>query len=103
MDYVEASKYYYQGLYYPICIGDVLAHRYRIEHKLGHGGFSTVWLARDIQAEKDVALKIMIPGKAGEDEYNMQMEIIRTLKDTSNLLTYLETFSFLATTVITGS
>jgi hypothetical protein len=56
-DYVEASKYYYRDLYYPICIGDVLAHRYRIEHKLGHGGLSTVWLARDIQGEKDVTLK----------------------------------------------
>jgi hypothetical protein len=33
----------------------------------------------------------MIPGKAGEDEYNMQTEIIR-MKDTSNFLTYLNTF-----------
>ena len=65
---------------------------YRIEHKLGHGGFSTVWLARDIQEEKDVALKIMIPGNAGEDEYKMQTEILRTVQDTSNLLTYLKTF-----------
>jgi protein kinase-like protein len=89
---VEAVPYYDRGLYYPICIVDVLVQRYRIEHKLGHGGFSTVWLARDIREEKDVALKIMIPGNAGEDEYNMQTEIIRALQDTSNFLTYLETF-----------
>ena len=39
---------------------------YRIEHKLGHGDFSTVWLARDIKKKRDVALKIMIPGDAGD-------------------------------------
>jgi hypothetical protein len=79
----EAVERYNNGLYYPICIGDVLVGKYRIEHKLGHGGFSTVWLACDIQQDKYVALKIMISG-TGEDEYRMQTEIIRTVQDTSN-------------------
>jgi serine/threonine protein kinase len=54
-------------------------------HKLGHSEFATVWLARDIQNEKDAALKIMIRGN--EDEYNMQKEIVRTVpvQDTSNI------------------
>jgi hypothetical protein len=52
------------GLFYPI--GEVLVETYRIEHKLGDGRF---WLARDIQNEKDVALKIMITGNMGEDGY----------------------------------
>ncbi|KAN0086870.1 Protein kinase-like domain containing protein [Elaphomyces granulatus] len=89
----EAVEYYHRELpYYPICIGDVLLQTYRIEHKLGHDDFSTVWLARDIQEEKDVALKIMIPGDAGEDEYKMQTEILSTMQDTSNFLTYQKTF-----------
>jgi serine/threonine protein kinase len=92
-EYAEIVNDYSRDLYYPICIGDVLVQTYRIEHKLGHGGFSTVWLARDIQEEKDVALKIIISGNAGEDEYKMQTEILRTVQDTSNLLTYLKTFS----------
>ncbi len=33
--------------------------RYRIVHKLGAGGFSTVWLARDECEKKWVALKIV--------------------------------------------
>jgi serine/threonine protein kinase len=66
---------------------------YRIEHKLGHGESSTVWLARDIKNEKDVALKIMIPGNEGEDEYSMQTEVISAVQDTSNLVTYETTFS----------
>jgi serine/threonine protein kinase len=54
---------------------------------------ATVWLARDmIQEEKDVALKIIIPGDTGEYEYKMQTEILRTVQDTFNLLTCLRTF-----------
>ena len=62
-------------------------------HKLGHGQSSTVWLARDIKEQRDVALKIMIFGDEGEDEYSMQKEIVSTVQDTSNLVTYLATFS----------
>lgn len=44
-------------VFYPICIGEVLNERYRIDHKLGQGGFSTVWMAYDLQSKRDVALK----------------------------------------------
>ncbi|KAH7466718.1 hypothetical protein FOMA001_g15888 [Fusarium oxysporum f. sp. matthiolae] len=40
-DASEPTERYKEGLYYPICIGEVLSNRYRIEHKLGHGGFLT--------------------------------------------------------------
>jgi serine/threonine protein kinase len=72
------------GFYYPICIGDVLEHTYRIEHKFGHDNFSTVWLARDIKNNMDVALKIMIPGCAGDDECSMQEKIMSAVQ-ASNL------------------
>ena len=42
-----------------------------------------------------MALKILITGDQGEYEYNMQQEIVKTVQDTSNLVTYLETFSLL--------
>jgi serine/threonine protein kinase len=90
--YAEQMNWYTSGRLYPICIGDVLADTYRIEHKLHHGTNSVVWLARDIEKQKDVALKIMVPGNEGENEYNMQKEIINTMQDTSNLVTYLDTF-----------
>ena len=49
-DHSEPLERYFQvAFYYPICIGEVLVQRYRIEHKLGHGGFSTVWMAYDTQ------------------------------------------------------
>jgi len=62
----EDLERYASGLCYPISIGEVLIHTYRIEHKLRHDDFSTVWLARDIRQKRDVALKIMIPGDAGD-------------------------------------
>jgi serine/threonine protein kinase len=89
----EDLDQYFCRSFYPIRIGDVLEDTYRIEHKLGYGKSSTVWLARDIKKGKDVALKIMIPGDEGEDEYSMQLEIKRTVKDTSNLVTCLTAFS----------
>ncbi|KAN0069697.1 kinase domain containing protein [Elaphomyces granulatus] len=40
-----------------------------------------------------VALKIMIPGDAGDYECSMQKKIMNTVQDTSNLVTYLTSFS----------
>ncbi|KAF5718822.1 CMGC kinase [Fusarium mundagurra] len=88
----ENPQRYLEGLYYPICIGETLANQYRIEHKLGHGGFSTVWMAYDILAKKDVALKIMTPGESNEHEYKMQTEIARSIQDNSHLILYGNTF-----------
>ena len=38
-----------------------LAGRYRIDGKLGAGGMATVYLARDLKHERDVALKVLRP------------------------------------------
>lgn len=88
----EAPSRYEEGLYYPLCIGDVLVDRYRIEHKLGHGGFSTVWMAHDTLDKRDVALKIIKPGNSGEYEYYLHNEIISNVRDRSFFLLYQGTF-----------
>jgi len=38
-----------------------LADRYRIERELGSGGMATVYLARDLKHDRDVAIKVMHP------------------------------------------
>ncbi|KAF5639273.1 cmgc kinase [Fusarium sp. NRRL 52700] len=91
-DACEPVDRYEEGLYLPICIGEVIADRYRIEHKLGHGGFSTVWMAHDMDKGKDVALKIMTANFGGEREFLMQNEIIGCVSDTSRLLIYQDAF-----------
>ncbi|OAX77482.1 hypothetical protein ACJ72_08219 [Emergomyces africanus] len=50
-------------VFYPIRVGEVLNDRYLIEHKIGSGGFSTVWMAHDLQDKRDVALKVMSSGE----------------------------------------
>lgn len=105
-DVSEPLDRYTQGLYYPLSIGEVLNSTYQIVHKLGWGGFSTVWMARHVESHKMVALKIIIPrGVEGsepgaketndleERELEMQQEILRSVADTSHLLTLIDTFS----------
>lgn len=44
---VERLELYVPGGYHPVMIDDLLHNRYRIVDKLGFGGHSTIWLARD--------------------------------------------------------
>jgi hypothetical protein len=43
----EGIECYGPGGYHPVCLGDTFNNRNKIHHKLGWGGFSTVWLAKD--------------------------------------------------------
>ncbi|KFA74769.1 hypothetical protein S40288_06612 [Stachybotrys chartarum IBT 40288] len=54
----EPQDRYHEHRLYPLLIGEVLNNTYRVEHKLGHGGFSTVWMAQDMRDKTYVALKI---------------------------------------------
>lgn len=56
----EDLEKYVHGGFHPVHLGDVYDGRYLIVHKLGFGGFSTVWLARDVLTNRWVALKIII-------------------------------------------
>ncbi|KAH8589164.1 kinase-like domain-containing protein [Bisporella sp. PMI_857] len=59
-DGLEDLEDYQIGGYHPIHLGDCLgaAGRYQVIHKLGYGGFSTVWLCHDIQESHYVAVKV---------------------------------------------
>lgn len=63
LDGIEDVEDYRPGGFHPISIGDCFAQgRYRVLHKLGYGGLSTVWLARDQKVPgsgKLVTLKAM--------------------------------------------
>ncbi|EHK97691.1 putative protein kinase dsk1 [Glarea lozoyensis 74030] len=44
----EPLSKYQKGGFHPLCLGETLRdERYTVKHKLGWGGFSTVWLAWD--------------------------------------------------------
>ncbi|KAF2225478.1 kinase-like domain-containing protein [Elsinoe ampelina] len=54
----ESPSDYHPHGFHPVHLGDVLGSRYHILHKLGHGKSATVWLAKQINTKKYVALKI---------------------------------------------
>jgi hypothetical protein len=58
IEYVEDLDRYCPGGYHPLKIGDDLDDgRYRLVDKLGYGGYSTIWLARDLRGARYVAVK----------------------------------------------
>ncbi|KAJ6035935.1 hypothetical protein N7540_000214, partial [Penicillium herquei] len=76
----------------PIRIGELLNERNLIEHKLGHGRFSTVWMAYDLQERTEVAFKVMSLSGWDESESRIQAEIKRHMQDKSHLVVYLDMF-----------
>lgn len=55
----EDLENYGPGGFHPVHLSDVYDDQYRVVHKLGFGGFSTVWLARNALTNQWVALKIV--------------------------------------------
>lgn len=82
-------------VFYPIRLGDLVNERYLVEHKLGSGGFSTVWMANDRENNQEVALKVMSAGDSGERETLLQDDILCNARDASRFITYLDTFLLL--------
>lgn len=78
MDDIEDIQRYRLGGFHPVHIGDVLGHKYRVLHKLGCGGFSTVWLARDLADQRLYALKILA-ADAPEDELDSILYLADTI------------------------
>jgi len=63
MEDIEPFERYTVGDYYPVRIGErFCSARYHIVHKLGHGSYSTIWLARDEILAKYVAIKFCVSG-----------------------------------------
>ncbi|KAI1052584.1 hypothetical protein LB507_009789 [Fusarium sp. FIESC RH6] len=66
---VESLEEYQDGGYHPIRLGDTLgpSDRYKVIHKLGHGGFGTVWLCRDMVGARYIALKVLASELKSDD------------------------------------
>ena len=47
-------------------LGMVLAERYRLLHKIAAGGFGAVYIANDLVANRDVAVKLLHPALAAD-------------------------------------
>src|SRR6266545_6897121 len=69
-----------------------LAERYRIEREIGSGGMATVYLARDLKHDRDVALKVLRPELAavlGVERFLNEIKISARL-DHPHILTLID-------------
>lgn len=91
-DESEDSTQYLVGYFYPVLIGDVFKERYQVVHKLGRGGFSTVWLAYDRQTGEDVALKILCSTTYASQESETHLEIAKRIRDRTRVVLCQDSF-----------
>ena len=77
---VEMLERYRPGGYHPVTVGEQLGGRYFIVHKLGFGAYSTIWLARNQESGKYLAIKI--PVAARNSPKTRETDILRQLNDT---------------------
>ena len=73
-------------------LAGALADRYRIEREIGAGGMATVYLARDLKHDRDVALKVLRPELAaalGTERFLQEIRISARL-DHPHILTLID-------------
>lgn len=68
--------------------GSVVAGRFRLLERLGRGGYGTVWRARHEQLGKDVALKLLNPDVAQDEEARR-----RFLKEVESATSFVHKFA----------
>ncbi len=83
LDDAENLEKYVPGGYHPVELGEIYHDCYKIIHKLGYGGFSTVWLARDSVNSHYVALKLVCATASAN--YASSPEIKAIVDDESSL------------------
>lgn len=65
-----------------VVLGEALADRYTIEHEVGHGAMATVYLARDLRYNREVALKVMNPelsAALGPERFLREIDVVAHL------------------------
>ncbi|WP_329260715.1 serine/threonine-protein kinase [Streptomyces pseudovenezuelae] len=67
--------------------GDVLAARYRLEHVLGAGGMGVVWKAEDLKLDRQVAVKLIRPGRQGTARFLREARIMALLSGHPHIVT----------------
>lgn len=79
-DDIEDVNKYAPGGYHPIDIGDKI-DEYIVIHKLGSGGFSTVWFVQSCNDNRYYALKVLIADESQSDKIANERRILERLGD----------------------
>ncbi|MEU5870367.1 serine/threonine protein kinase [Glycomyces sp. NPDC047369] len=69
--------------------GTLLANRYRLDRLIDSGAMGAVWRARDEQLDRDVAVKILLPGLDGAGErFEREAKTLASLKGPNYVQVY---------------
>lgn len=75
---IENLNNYRPGGFHPVLLGDSFQDgRYIVVHKLGYGSYATVWLVKDTQRNRCVALKILA---ANAPHASSEIAVVRRLR-----------------------
>lgn len=81
--YEESEQDYVPGGYHPAVVGETYKDgRYVLVRKLGWGHFSTVWLARDTEDDRHVAMKIIRSAKNYRDTAIDEIKLLSKINHT---------------------
>lgn len=83
---VERLDGYRPGGYHPVRLNDRLHGRYSIVEKLGHGSYSTIWLARDERLDRYVAVKVGIADCSSKEAQTLEQILESPKNDLSDHL-----------------
>lgn len=70
---------YDAGQFHRVYLGEIYNNRYRVYRKLGYGCFSTVWLVRDITADRWRAMKVLSASAYDGENDLYELEILQHL------------------------
>ncbi|KAL6707078.1 hypothetical protein ACN47E_004830 [Coniothyrium glycines] len=79
----ETLPDYIASRYYPVRIGEIFRARYQVVGKLGFGATSTVWLARDLDKCRHVALKLFIESTSIGSEQDNELNVYKRIENSS--------------------
>jgi serine/threonine-protein kinase len=75
----------------PVALIEALADRYRLDRQLGAGGMATVYLARDVKHDREVAIKVLHPNLAetlGRERFLREIQLAARLNHPNILPLY---------------
>lgn len=75
-----------------LAAGAVLQGRYEIQHEIGRGGYSVVYLARDRELDAPVAIKLLVPPPAAaqvaRERLRREVQVVRELSHANIVAVY---------------
>lgn len=78
---VEDIREYCNGGHHPVHLGDKLGGRFKVVHKLGHGGYGLVWLCLDTDGPLYTWRAVKVVSACESDDDGAEMQMVKFLEE----------------------